>query len=379
MLISEKGSRTDAADKIRLCVPRFGKRVVEDIEYLFGSGMIREGNVTRVFEDCFKKRVGALYGVGVSSGTAALQLALQSCTGPSAKVLVPAFTFIATASAVIHAGCEPVFVDVDPESFLMDVDDAWEKVDEGTTAVVPVHLFGNVVGYDDLLELCEENNLCIVHDCAQAIGSTINGVELGELDDICCYSFYPSKIITTGEGGMITTNNEEYASRCNLLKNHGESGKYHHTLLGYNFRTNEISSIIGLDQMTRLKESLERRRSIAKYYDLVIGNIEGIKPQSIAPEVNSCYNYYTVQVEPDVEISRDQILKDLGAMNIETAVHYPYALTEQPALRKYVHEACVEAESLSKRVFSIPIHPFLSERDMEYVASALRSIVNRYL
>ncbi|MCW4011402.1 MAG: DegT/DnrJ/EryC1/StrS family aminotransferase, partial [Candidatus Bathyarchaeota archaeon] len=321
----------------------------------------------------------AQYAYSVSSGTAALHLALLSCIEPGARVLVPGFSFFASASAVVHAGGIPVFVDVDPETFLLDLDDAWEKTGEGIGAVVPVHLFGNVVPYDDLLELAEEYDLRIVHDAAQALGSTYMGSELGEFNDVSCYSFYPSKIITTGEGGMVTTNSEELAHRVGLFKNHGETEKYRHTLLGYNYRGNEIASVIGLDQMTRLDYFLGKRRSIARYYDLAIGNIEGVMPQRVTEGTESCYNYYTVRVDPDMGLDRDRIVMDMRNMNIETLVHYPYALTEQPALMKYVTEPCPVAEELARNVFSIPIHPYLSEREAEQVVLALRTAVYRYL
>ncbi len=145
-------SKTVDSQPVRLCEIRFSRRVIEDLEHVLRSGMLREGAVTERFEDCFKKTLNAQYAYTVSSGTAALHLALLSCIPKGSKVLVPAFTFIASASAVVHAGCVPVFVDVDPDTFLMDINDAWEKADEETGAVVPVHLFGNLVSYDELMD-----------------------------------------------------------------------------------------------------------------------------------------------------------------------------------------------------------------------------------
>ena len=365
--------------RIRQCRPSFSRHVVDEIEYVLRRGMLREGTCTGRFEDCFRKRTGAQYAYSVSNGTAALHLGLLCCIEPGCRVLVPGFSFIASASAVVHAGGVPVFVDVDPETFLLDIDDAWEKTDESTGAIVPVHLFGNVVPYDGLLELAEEYDLRIVHDAAQALGSTYMDAELGEFSDVSCYSFYPSKIITTGEGGMVTTYSEELGHRVELLKNHGETEKYLHTLLGYNFRGNEVASVLGLDQMTRLDYFLEKRRSIARYYDLAFGNIEGVVPQRVTEGTESCYNYYTVRVDPAMELDRDMIVMDMRNMNIETLVHYPFALTEQPALRKYVTEPCQVAEELAKNVFSIPIHPYLTKREAEQVILALRTVVYRYL
>ena len=365
--------------QIRQCQPSFSRHVADEIEYVLRSGMLREGTCTRRFEDCFRKRIGAQYAYCVSSGTTALHLGLLCCMEPGSRVLVPGFSFIASASAVVHAGGVPVFVDVDPETLLLDLDDAWEKTGDGTGAVVPVHLFGNVVPYDGLLELAEEYDLRIVHDAAQALGSTYMGAELGEFSDVSCYSFYPSKIITTGEGGMVTTNSEELGHRVGLLKNHGEAEKYHHTLLGYNYRGNEVASVLGLDQMTRLDYFLEKRRRIARYYDLAIGNIEGVMPQRVTEGTESCYNYYTVRVDLSMGLDRDRIVMDMRNMNIETLVHYPIALTEQPALRKYFTEPCPVAQELAKNVFSIPIHPYLTEKETEQVVLALRTAVYRYL
>jgi len=362
-------------EPIRLSKPIFSEKAVYEIENVLKTGMLREGPITARFEDCFRKTVGAEYAYSVSSGSTALQLALMSCLEPGSRVLVPAFTFIATASSVIHAGCVPVFVDVDPDTFLMDIDDAWEKVDEDTGAVIPVHLFGNVVEYEKLLEISEEYRLRIIHDCAQALGSTYKGIELGALNDLCCYSFYPSKIITTGEGGMVTTNKEEYDYKGRLLKNHGESKRYNHDILGYNYRSNEIASILGLDQLTGLQEALEKRAKIAKYYDLAIEKMKGMKPQQITKGTVSCYNYYTLQVSADSGLDRNQITMGLKKRNIEAAVYYPRALTEQPALKKYTRGSCPEAEDLAKRVFSIPIHPSLRAQDIETVVQGLKEII----
>lgn len=378
MLRIDSVLKPDSEARIKQCSPRFSRHAVDEIDYVLRSGMLREGTCTRQFEDCFRKRTGAQYAYSVSSGTAALLLALLSCVPSGSKVMVPAFSFFSSASTVVHAGCVPVFIDVDSESFLFDLDDAWEKVDENTSAVVPVHLFGNVVPYDGLMELAEEFNLRIIHDAAQALGSTYMGAEIGEFSDACCYSFYPSKIITTGEGGMVTTNSEELGYRVGLLKNHGESEKYHHTLLGYNYRGTEIASVLGLDQMSRLDYFLEKRRSIARYYDLAVGNIEGIESQRFTEGVEPCYNYYTLRVDPDYGLNRDQIVEDMRKMGIETTIHYPKALTEQPALAKYSSE-CPVAQDLTRKVFSIPIHPYLSERDIEQVVLALRTAVYRYL
>ena len=373
-----KGGSPVSHRLIRMAQPRFGESTIEDLRQVLSSGALREDTVTKRFEDCFATRIDARYAYAVSSGTAALHLALMSCTNKGKEVIVPAFTFFASASTVIHSGRRPVLVDVAPETFLMDTDMMNEAIGDETAALMPVHLFGNMVDLDVLGDVAEDHGLTVVHDCAQSLGSTYRGWDIGSFDDMCCFSFYPTKIITTGEGGMVTTNSEELSMKGRRLKSHGESEKYLHEEVGYNYRFTEVGSVLGLSQMRGIERFLERRRATAMYYDLALGNIGGLEPQAITPDVDSCYNYYTVRMEPDeFRCTRDQLVKALRSENIETGVHYPSALTQQPALKKYASD-CPVAESLAKRVFSIPIHPGLSSMDAERVIDALRKVTNYF-
>ncbi len=363
---------------IRMASSRFSESTYDDLRQVLSSGLLREGAVTKRFEDCFATRVGAGHAYAVSSGTAALHMALMSCAKTGKEVIVPAFTFFASASTVIHSGRRPVLVDVDPETFLMDTDRMTEAIGKDTAALMPVHLFGNLVDLDMLADAAEDHGLTVIHDCAQSLGSTYRGWDVGAFDDLCCFSFYPTKIITTGEGGMVTTNSEELWRRGRMLKSHGESEKHLHDDIGYNFRFTEVGSVLGLSQMRGLEKFLARRRATAIYYDIALGNIGGLTHQVITPDVDSCYNYYTVRMEPEeFKCSRDQLVSALRSENIETGVHYPSALTQQPALRKYASD-CPVAESLAKRVFSIPIHPGLSSVDAERVIDAIRKVTNYF-
>lgn len=372
------GGRPVSHRLIRMAQPRFGESTYDDLRQVLASGLLREGAVTKRFEDCFATRVGVGYAYAVSSGTAALHMALVSCANTGKEVIVPAFTFFASASTVIHSGRRPVLVDVDPETFLMDTDKMAEAIGKDTAALMPVHLFGNLVDLDVLADAAEDHALTVVHDCAQSLGSTYRGWDVGAFDDLCCFSFYPTKVITTGEGGMVTTNSEELWRRGRMLKSHGEREKYLHEEVGYNFRFTEVGSVLGLSQMRGLEKFLARRRATAIYYDIALGNIGGLTPQVITPDVDSCYNYYTVRMEPEeFKCSRDQFVRALRSENIETGIHYPSALTQQPALRKYASD-CPVAESLAKRVFSIPIHPGMSSTDAERVIDAIRKVTNYF-
>jgi len=372
------GGRPTSHRLIRMASPRFGESTYDDLRQVLSSGLLREGTVTKRFEDCFATRVGAGYAYAVSSGTAALHMALMSCAKKGEEVIVPAFTFIASASTVIHSGRRPVLVDVDPETFLMDTDKMVEAIGDETIALMPVHLFGNLIDLDVITDVAEDHDLTVIHDCAQSLGSTYKGWDIGAFDDLCCFSFYPTKVITTGEGGMVTTNSEELCMRGRVLKSHGEREKYQHEDVGYNFRFTEVGSVLGLSQMMGLEKFLARRRATALYYDIAMGNIDGLVPQVITPGVDSCYNYYTVRMEPgEFRCSRDQFVRALRSENIETGVHYPSALTQQPALKKYATD-CPVAELLAKLVFSIPIHPGMSSMAAERVIDAIRKVTNYF-
>lgn len=362
--------------QVKMAEPRFDQDVIENIGQILESGQLRSGNVIHRFEDCFAKRLDASYGCAVSSGTAALHLALESCVEPGTEVIVPAFSFFASASTVLHAGCTPVFVDVDPNTFLMDLDQVEEKITRNTSTILPVNLFGNIVDPERVDNIATEHDLMVVYDSAQSIGSTFKGWESGKFGDMSCFSFYPTKMITTGEGGLVATNDKRLHSLCESLRSHGESGKYMHVEVGYNYRSTEIAGALGLSQLQKLDRYVEKRRIIARYYDLAIGNIKGLSAQQISESVESSYNYYTIKVSENNGCSRDELHEKLVLEGIETGIHYPRPLNKQPALQSYADESCPVAEELSKTVLSLPIHPFLTSIDTERVVTALRNAMN---
>lgn len=357
---------------VRIAEPRFDPSVLNDISQILESGQLRSGSVTRRFEECFAHRMDAKYGCAVSSGTTALHLAWESSVEKDTEVLVPAFSFFASASSIIHAGCIPVFVDVNPETYLMDLEDARNKITQDTSAILPVNLFGNLVDPERVDEIVMEHDLMVVYDCAQSIGSRYKGWESGRFGDMACYSFYPSKMITTGEGGMITSNNENLIELSKSLRSHGETEKYIHEEVGFNYRSTEIASALGLSQLEKLDKYVDRRQSIALFYDLAIRNIEGLTPQLIPEPVQSSYNYYTITVDDSFRLSRDKLQRFLHDEYIETGVYYPLPLDMQPAFHPYRGEPCKVAKELSDKVISIPIHQSMTHKEAEKVVKALR-------
>jgi perosamine synthetase len=360
---------------VRLAKPHFGQECLGRVGDILSSGMLREGDATREFEERFSRRVWARHGVAVCNGTAALAAAYSCALEPGDEVVLPAFTYTASAGAAVRCGARPVFADVDPSTFLLDVDSLVEKIGGRTRAVLPVHLFGSVAEMDALNEAAEDHGLCVIGDCCQATGSRYRGRGLGEVHDMCCYSFYPSKVITTGEGGIVTANDPENARWIRGFKSPERKVREQ---LGVNYRFDDVRAALGLCQLDKIDSFISRRRRIAREYDRVIGGLGCAVPQRIMPYVESCYNYYTVKLDLErLRCGRDRFVEALRAENVECGVYYSLPLTRHPLLGD--GSDCPEAEELSRCVLSLPMHPFLGEDEVEAVAEALGKVVSHFL
>jgi perosamine synthetase len=367
------GGKPVSEKEIPIAKPVFIEETVRDISEVLRSGHLIQGPKTAKFEEEFKKRVGAKYAYAVSSGTAALHTAYTTILEPGDEVIVPDFTFIATASTVVFAGGKPVFADIDAETLTLDPEDVKEKITSKTKVIAPVHLFGNAADMKALCEIAEETGLYLVNDAAQAHGTTIDRKDVGAFDDLNCYSFYPTKTLTTGEGGLVTTNSKELYDKGTMFRNHGQRTRYLSASLGLNYRMTEIAAVIGLNQLKLLDEFLAKRKWNAKALTEGLSRIRGLKPQKPRKGVDHSYSYYTVIMDLDqFKCSRDEFVNALKAENIECIVYYPVPLSKQPALKKFGSKVkCPVAEDIAKRVFSIPVHPNLSEKDLKKILKAL--------
>ena len=375
-----KGGKPAAEEMIPIARPVFSEKTIEDVSKVLRSGYIRQGPKTKEFEERFRERVGAEYAYAVNSGTAALHVAYLSTLKPGDEVIVPAFTFFATVSTVIYSNGRPVFVDIDPETFLIDPEDVKEKMTNRTRAIAPVHLFGNAADMDALNDLAEDHDLAIVNDSAQAHGTEINGKDIGSFDTLNCYSFYPSKSMTTGEGGIVTTNDEKLYELGCLIRSHGDDARYHHVVLGLNYRMTDIAAAIGLNQLQDLDHYLERRRHSGSILREGIGKIDGLHPQKIGKGVNHSYSYFSLVMDPErFRCSRDEFIDALRAENIGCAVHYPIPLTKQPAITKLMKpEACPVSEETSERIFSLPMHPYLSDKNLNEIREGVEKVAAHF-
>jgi perosamine synthetase len=341
------------------------------------SGHLRQGSEVAHFESAFARRVGAKHAVAVSSGTAALHIAWLALLDPGDEVIVPTFTFIATASAVALAGGHVRFCDVDPTDGTISVKSAASVLTSRTRGIAPVHLYGGVCDVNAVRGLAERYGLRIVWDAAQAHGSQFQDRDVGSIGDMCCYSFYPSKNMTTGEGGMVTTGDDGLAAKLRLLRSHGQASKYHHVLLGYNYRMTDFQAAIGVEQLASLDARVARRRANASGLSAMLAGLPGIRTPVEQSGCQHSFHQYTIAVDSEVAgIDRDTLGRRLLDDGIESAVHYPTPLHRQPVFEtERRHTGFPISERLSQQVLSLPVHPGLTDEDTERIGLSVRRAV----
>jgi dTDP-4-amino-4,6-dideoxygalactose transaminase len=327
------------------------------------------GREVEAFEAAFAEYTGARFCVGLNSGTAAVQLAVMACGfGPGDEIIVPANTFFATAEGVSTAGATPVFVDADPVSYNLDVDKIEAAITERTRAIMPVHLYGQSADLDPILEIARRHQLLVIEDAAQAHGSLYKGKPVGALGRAGCFSFYPGKNLGAyGEGGAIVTNDEEVARMVRLLRDHGSERKYHHEIIGYNFRLEGLQGAILKVKLNHLNKWNELRREHAARYTELLQSSGLILPREM-PYARHVYHLYVVQTG-----ERDWLQQALAESGVQTGIHYPIPIHLQPAYAFLNHRRgdFPEAERQASQVLSLPMFPELTEEQLRLVAEAI--------
>jgi perosamine synthetase len=351
-------------------------RELRAVQQVLKSGRLRAGRVTEDFERRFARAVGARFAVAVNSGTTALYLAYRALLAPGDEVIVPDFTFVATASMVAAVGAKPVFADVDPETFTLDPADLERHLTRRTRALAPVHLYGHPADISRLTRLARRYRLRVIWDAAQAHGATFRGRDVGAFPDVVCYSFYPSKNMTTGEGGMLTTSDPSLATEFRLARSHGEESRYRHVRLGFNFRLTDFAAALGREQLRKLPAAIRRRCQNAAILARGLAGLPGIETPRTAPSAGPAFNVFTIRLDPEVlRISRDEFQIALVERGIETAVHYPLPLHRQPIFRGYGSDRDFPVSTrLAETVLSLPVHPGLSHRDLYYIVRGVREV-----
>lgn len=375
------GGRPVSERVIPIAGPVVPKSAITEVTRLLRSAQLREGALTRELERRFADYVGAEHAYAVASGTAALHLAYASILEPGDEVIVPAFTFFATVGCVVVAGGTPVLVDVDPETFAIDPAAVEAAITPRTVAIAPVHLYGHPADMTALQAIADRHGLAIIADAAQAHGTRWQGRDVGSLATLTAYSFYVTKNVFTGEGGIVTTNDAALAKRGEMLRSHGSQKKYVHELFGFNYRINEPASAIGLAQMDGLEHANELRGRNARQLTQGLSKVPGIVPPIVREGARHVFHQYTVRVtEGAFRVDRDGFAKALRAEGVECAVHYPVPVHAQPAMMERFGELgpFTEAERAAREVLSIPVHPGVTRADCARIVLAIEKLASHY-
>jgi perosamine synthetase len=353
---------------IPIARPQMGDEELRGVSEALASGSLAQGPRVRQFEEAFAAYVGVEHAVATSSGTTALHLALLGLQVASGdEVITVPFTFIASANSIVYTGARPVFVDVDERDFCMDPNLVEAAITPRTRAIMPVSLYGQPADMSSIAAIAAHHRIPVVEDAAQAHGAAIEGRRSGTWG-VGAFSFYPTKNMTTGEGGMLTTADPEVADRARLLREHGMQVRYHHDTLGYNFRMTDIAASIGLAQLPKLDGYNERRREIAARYD---AELRGVITPAVRPGVTHVYHQYTIRVA-----QRDAFAERLREREIGTGIYYPIPVHRQKPFIElgYGDASFPVTERLTDEVLSIPVHPSLTDAEVEAVISAVNAV-----
>ncbi|HUW91497.1 MAG TPA: DegT/DnrJ/EryC1/StrS family aminotransferase [Candidatus Nanopelagicaceae bacterium] len=350
------------------------------------------GEFVSKFEEEFARYIGVKHAIAVNTGTAALHIAIAALNiGPGDEVIVPPFTFISSASSILHNNAIPIFADIDDKSYTLDPNSVRNKITEKTKAILPVHLAGICADMSELMDIASDSGIYVIEDAAQSIGTRCYNKKVGSIGHLGCFSFYPSKNITTGEGGMITTNDEELAEQCRLLRHHGEPEWYVYNRLGYNYRMTEIQGAIGRVQLRKIENFIRIRNKNAKYLTDATSNLIGINPPFVPEYCEPAFNYWIGRLDPDVlRITKAQFLDRFP----RSKVLYPKPLyktklfQEKIAYSKgcpwscpfynkeinYTEVYLPIVEKVTQEIFALDIHPKITKKSLDENIEIMKKI-----
>jgi len=374
------GGTPVSESKISPVAVKLSEREIEAAVRVMRSGMLAQGAVTQEFEEKFAAMTGAKHAVATSNGTTALQVPYHALIKPGASAVVPSWTFMATASMVRARPGLPVFTDVDRETFNMTPAAAEAACAGDTQAIVPVHLYGNPVDIAGFETLGKKRKLPIIYDAAQSHLASYNGKGIGAFGACVTYSFYPTKNMTTGEGGMVTTNDDALAEEMRVIRNHGMRERYLHEEIGFNYRMNDIAAAIGLAQLETLEEVTAARQANAARLTTTLANLDGVITPVATPGATHSYHQYTIRLElKKFAGSRDDFIKALSAEGVGSQVHYPRPVHRQPVFEKDSEvdtSTLPVCEQLAKEIICLPVHQHLNSREVECIAEAVIKVAD---
>ena len=361
---------------IPVAKPDIREEDIAAVASVLRSGHLAQGSITEEFEESFARYIGVRHAVAVSSGTAALHLALLAHgIGPGDEVITTPFTFAATANAILFTGAVPVFVDIDAFTFNMDAHLVQDAITSRTRALLPVHLYGYPCDMQAISGIAERHGLAVIEDACQAHGAEWNGKRVGSFGT-GSFSFYPTKNMTTGEGGMVTTNDAVVAEYTRVLRSHGQSGRYVLEHLGLNYRMTDIAAALGLRQLARLEEYTMARIANARLLTERLAHVPGLLTPQVTVRARHVYHQYTMRVIPGFPVSREELQTHLASRGVRSAVHYPHPIHQQPYYQSlgYGKLRLPVAVQAAKEVISLPVHPGLSHADIRHIVATVSQL-----
>jgi dTDP-4-amino-4,6-dideoxygalactose transaminase len=355
---------------ILIAKPIIGMREISAVVRVLRSGSLAQGPEVKAFEEEFAKAHDASNAVAVNSGTSALHLSLLAAgVGPGDEVLVPSFSFAATANVVKLVGADPVFVEIENKFFCMDVDDLRRKITKKSKAIIPVHLYGQISDMKSINEIAAEFNLVVIEDAAQSHLASLDGKRAGTWGNFACFSFYPTKNMTTGEGGMILCKTKEDARKLRLLRNQGMEKRYENEVFGFNNRMTDISAAIGRVQLRKLQKWTTKRNENANY---LCENLKGVGLPAIRPNSYHSFHQFTVLLAPSV--NRETVVAKLSDLGISSSVYYPTPIHRLPSFQLGLNLPVTE--DVASRCLSLPVHPKLRRKELKKIVLSLNLITS---
>lgn len=360
--------------------PLLGEEEVEAVAKVLRSGILtsrtESASMVGQFQRAFAKFVKAKYAFAVNSGTTALHLSLlASEVERGSEVIVPSFTFVSTAETVVLVGAKPVFVDINLDTYNVDSEKIEKAVTKKTKAIIPVDLFGLPADMKPIREIAEEHDLVIVEDAAQAHGAQYAGKPAGSFADLACWSFYASKNMTTGEGGMITTDSDEYADKLPYMRTHGEKEEYRSSMIGGNFRMPEMEAAIGHVQLKKLPDFLKVRQRNAERLAAKLRGIKELQLPNTPKGYKHSWYLFTVRLKDGDKKKRDKVLGELRKLGVGATVYYRVPIHLMPFYRRFSKQRLPNTEKAAEQVFSLPVHPAVTTEQIDYIATSLGKLL----
>jgi len=359
-----------AVTMIPAAKPMIGDEERAAVDRVLRSGMMAQGPEVKAFEEEFSHHVDGRHCIAVNSGTSALHLGfIAAGIKAGDEVIVPSFSFAATANSVALAGGTPIFADIDPRTFNMDPAHVESLITPRTKAIMPVHLYGHIAAVDQFEAMCKKHNIMLIEDSAQAHLASMNGRPSGAWGTVASFSFYPTKNMTSGEGGMITTDNADIARMLRLLRNQGQEVIYQNEVVGFNNRMTDIHAAIGRVQLRKLPAWTVQRQKNAAYLS---ANLQGVIAPYVAPNTTHAFHQYTVRIPGEDAAKRDHFMAAIRERGIGCGVYYPTPIHRLPSFRLELD--LPETEKVIKECVSLPVHPSLTQKDLEKIVSVVNDV-----